>query len=400
MSKLEDTTLSKSISNRVQDQRLRIVGHPHAAIGMGEFCRSLWRSVKEVGLDASLVDVYGPFGPVDPEITALIGDDGVSDLGDGINIFVMNGDEVDPIFKHLKNRNLNSPGSYNIIYPAWELERYPSEWAKELSRFDEVWGLSKFTTDALARAVTKPTRHMSLASEVRQKSLLSRKHFGIRESAYTFFFAFDFLSYIERKNPLAVISAFSEMLRKHPYADVSLVIKTNNADRKPEMKAQFDAAIEPIRQRVTLIDGTLDGPDMKSLIWLNDCFVSLHRSEGYGFGIAEAMSLGKPVIATEYSGNMDFCDHETAILIPYTLKSLSRGDYPHWEGQKWAQADISMAAAAMSRLVDSPQWGRELGRRAQIHMQTNFSYLARGLKVMEAVEQIQKRILDTTKTGA
>lgn len=355
---------------------------------MGELVRSIWRSVSEVGLDCKMVDVYGPFGPKDPDVQAML--DGVTSriIGDGINIFCINGDEVETILEHMKGRNAFGPKGYNIIYPAWELETYPPVWARQLERFDEVWGFSQFIAENLKKAVTRPVFHLPLATEVRHRKLYSRKHFGIRESAYAFFFAFDFLSFIERKNPFAVIDAFAELVKSQPFADACLVIKTNNADRKPEMSERFYKAIAPIRRHVTIIDGTLEGAEMKSLMSLCDCYVSLHRSEGYGFGLAEAMYLGKPVIATAYSGNMDFCTPETTYLIPHTMKPLSEGDYPHWEGQAWAEPDSKVAYDVMLELLKNPELGRSKGKMAQRHIMTKFSYLACGLHYADRVDAI------------
>lgn len=209
------------------------------------------------------------------------------------------------------------------------------------------------------------------------------------ESAYTFFFAFDFLSYIERKNPMAVVQAFAQVVNARPYSDVRLVVKTNNSDQKPDMLAIFNKAIAPMRRQITVIDETMSALEMRALLWQVDCLVSLHRSEGYGFSIAEAMCLGKPVIATAYSGNMDYCTAESAYLVPYRMKPLAEGDYPYWEGQSWADPDISMAARYMGELVDAPRLGAEIGQRALQHMRVFFSYLACGLRYADRIAEIR-----------
>jgi len=367
----------------------RVVGHPFAAIGMGEHVRSLWRSLNEVGVNCAMVDIHGPNGKVDPVLENEFDGRLVSELGTGINIFCINGDEIAPVLKKLAARNAMAKGSYNIIYPAWELPHYPDTWAKQIMRFDEAWGESLFVTNLLAEAVNVPVVHMPLATETRRRGLYSRKHFGIRESAYTFLFAFDFLSYVERKNPMAVVAAFSKLLEKRPYADVQLVIKINNSDKKNDQKKAFEKALEPIRKHICVVDRTLSDLEMKALIWQCDSFVSLHRSEGYGFAIAEAMSMVKPVICTSYSGNMDFCSEETNLLVPFRMKALSEGDYPYWEEQSWAAADVKVASRQMLNLVDRPQTGREMGAKARRHMLVNFSHLARGLHYEQRLREIE-----------
>lgn len=371
-----------------RDLRVRAVGHPFAPIGMGEHVRSVWRSLDEVGVDAGIVDVYGPQGAPDAELLAQYGDAITPQLGDGVNIYCINGDEIKEALGLLANPM--AEGSRNVIYPLWELERYPMEWAKQLMRFDEVWAPSAFIRDAIAKAVDIPVIHMPLACEVKRRALRSRRHFGIRESAYAFFFSFDFLSRIERKNPFAAIEAFRALTAERPFDDVTLVIKTNNADQRPKMKARFDAAVAPLRERVKAIHGTLSDLEMKSLIWLADCFVSLHRSEGFGLGLSEAMALGKPVIATAYSGNMDFCTEETACLIPYDLIPVRAREYPHWQNQRWADPDVEAATRAMRDLVDNPGKGRDMGARARVHLATHFSYLATGLRYQKRLEELTR----------
>ena len=202
-------------------------------------------------------------------------------------------------------------------------------------------------------------------------------------------FAFDFLSYVERKNPFAAIAAFRALVAERPFIDAVLLIKTQNAHRKPAMERRLREAIEPMRARVLLVDETLSDREMKSLIALTDCFISLHRSEGWGFSLCEAMSLGKPVIATAYSGNMDYCNESTAKMIPFDLVAVRPDDYPHWENQHWAEPDIEAATQAMRELVDDPEAGRALGRRARANLSLNFGYLASGLRYEERLNALQ-----------
>jgi glycosyltransferase involved in cell wall biosynthesis len=371
---------------RRRDLRVRVVGHPFAPIGMGEHLRAVARGLAEVGVKAGIVDIYGPNGRPDDELLEEFGPSITPRLGDGVNIYCINGDEVEPSLSLLSN--LMSEGSRNVIYPAWELERYPEEWAHQLMRFDEVWAASAFTCRAISKSVDIPVYHLPLASEIKRRALRSRRYFGIPDSAYAFLLSFDFLSFIERKNPFAVLEAYSALISKRPFDDVTLVIKLNNTDRRPEMKKRFEAALAPIRDRVTVIDQLLCDSEMKGLVGLIDCFLSLHRSEGFGFGLTEAMALGKPVIATAYSGNMDYCTDETAILMPYELVPLRAGDYPHWQNQCWADADVQSATQAMLDLVDHPQKGRDLGARARLHLTKNFSYLASGLRYSNRIDEL------------
>lgn len=369
--------------------QLHVVGHPSAPIGMGEHARSVFKALREAGEQPSLVDIYGPGEVRDEALIRTYAPYLSPMLGSGINIFCINGDEVGQAFSVLKDRNLHAAGARNIIYPAWELSNYPAEWGRVLDCFDEVWAPSEFIADCLGRATSTPVVHMPLACEIGTRGLLSRRYFAIPESSYTFFFAFDFLSYIERKNPFAVLEAFGRAVEERPEADIRLVLKLNNADRRPEAFELLKEAYLPFRDRVVLIKGQLTDLEMKALMWLSDCFVSLHRSEGFGRGISEAMVLGKPVITTGYSGNMDFCTPETAMLVPYDLIPVGPGEYPHWQGQQWADADVEAAAAHMVALVDDPEIGRKIGNRARAHMLSNFSFLERGTAYSKRCEELR-----------
>ena len=168
------------------DTRLRLVGHPLALIGMGEHLRSVWRSLSEVGFQVGLVDI-GLTAKSDPVLGETLAPAMTDSLGGGINIFVINGDEVSSCLKHLEHRNAMADGSYNIVFPAWELELYPKEWAAELNRFDEVWAASVFTRDSIAASVDVPVVHMPLACEVQYRTLRSRRRFAFPDSSFVFF---------------------------------------------------------------------------------------------------------------------------------------------------------------------------------------------------------------------
>jgi glycosyltransferase involved in cell wall biosynthesis len=304
------------------DARIALVGHPSAPIGMGEHVRSVYKAFVEAGEIPSIVDIYGPTEEADQQLISTYRHALSDNLSDSLNIFCINGDEVELAFSVLAERNLLKDGSRNVIYPAWELENYPDEWAAILDRFDEVWAPSLFIAQSIEKSVNVPVIHMPLACEIGKRALLSRRSFGIRESAYCFFSSFDFRSYIERKNPFAALESFALMLDKYPKADANLVVKVNNSKAKPERMKQFLEYLDPFKDRVTLLDQTFSDLEMKSLMGHIDCYVSLHRSEGFGRGMSEAMALAKPVLATAYSGNMDFCNEETAYLVPYNLISV------------------------------------------------------------------------------
>ena len=366
-----------------------LIGHPFAPIGRGEDVRCTYRALRAVAVTPTLLDLYGYYQPdadTQREFAPRL-----ARVPAAINIFHVNGDEVELALATLAGA---LPGdSYNIVYPNWELSRYPLDWARQLDRFDEIWAPSAFVHDALLPVVNRPIVHMVLASEVMLSSFRSRRYFGIPESAYAFLFFFDFRSYAARKNPQAVIRAFRQLRRLRPSANACLVIKVHGAEAAPEALAQLQREVADLRDAVVLINRSMDDNDTKNLVRLCDCFVSLHRSEGFGRGLAEAMSLGKPVIATRYSGNLDFMDDTTAHLIDHVLVPVQPGEYPFAESQEWADADSGQAAACMVKLLDDPDHGRQLGRAASIAVRRQIGWRASGMRYRERIESIAKALM-------
>jgi glycosyltransferase involved in cell wall biosynthesis len=220
---------------------------------------------------------------------------------------------------------------------------------------------------------------MRLATEIKLEFFAGRRKFGIPEDSYTFLNFFDFRSYIQRKNPGAVLECFRRVIARRPWAKTTLVIKLHGAEAAPEAYQEFLAAVEQLAGRVVVINATLREAEVHNLIRACDAFVSLHRAEGYGLGLAEAMYLAKPVIGTGYSGNMDFMTPQNSYPVDYTLIPVPEGAYPHAENQSWADPDLEDATRKMLKLVDDPTAGRALGAIASRDMRKNFSYRAAGL---------------------
>lgn len=367
-----------------------LIGHPFAPIGRGEDIRCTFRALRSVAIRPKLLDLY----PLQSAAGAVYDEfvDTLTPQAGNINIFHLNGDEIEPALKTLRGRLPDS--AYNIIYPAWELSRYPQEWLRQLNRFDEVWAPSEFIRDSLRGDLTRPLLHMPLACEVVLSSLLNRRYFGIPESAFAFLFFFDLRSYATRKNPMAVLQAFLKLRVLRPTADCCLIIKLNGSEHDHAAAAELRDAVAAQNERIFLIDKTLSDDEVKNLIRSCDCFVSLHRAEGFGRGLAEAMYLGKPVIATAYSGNLDFMHEHNSLLVDYQLVPLCEGDYPAWQDQFWADPDIEQAARLMAQLVDDPSWGQSLGRFASLDVRRGISYRACGLRYRNRLAEIVRAVSD------
>ena len=283
----------------------------------------------------------------------------------GINLVHLNADTA--FFDYLFLRRHGIEGAYTIGYWAWELAKFPEEWRSSFGFVQEVWAASRFAYDAIAPATTKPVFLMPPAVAIpAPEPGVKRADFGLPDDKFIFYFSFDFRSYATRKNPLAAIAAFRHAFPQGD-APVCLVLKTIGSSWKREDR---DALNETVRgdPRILVIDQELARPSAIALVALADCFVSLHRSEGFGRGPAEAMLLGKPVITTDYSGTRDFATAETALLVGGELVPVGWDEYPGAHGQVWAEPDIVEAAAALRRIAGDRPLAERLGRagRARI----------------------------------
>ena len=204
---------------------------------------------------------------------------------------------------------------------------------------------------------------MPPAIELSASGLWTRSHFGLPEDAFVFLFAFDFKSHFARKNPLACIEAFKSAFPKGTER-AALVVKSMDGGRYPKEARLLNdhAATDP---RIHHIDRSLPWDQMTGLLSLADSFVSLHRSEGIGLGMAQSMLLGKPVIATNYSGNTDFMHDGNACLVDYELIPVRREEYPYGEGQLWAEPDVDQAAWFMQRLMNNESFRESMSREAR-----------------------------------
>jgi hypothetical protein len=211
---------------------LTLVGHPFATIGMGEQLRSHIAACQSVHLPFEVLDIYRYASRSDPDHRELVEPFETAHPKDGIRIFHVNGDEVEPVLREFEARGGIFADGYNIVVPAWELPVYPAAWAEQLRKFDEVWALSRFVADSLAAAGLYST-HIGQPVEMPLGHFLPRRYFGIRESAFAILHFFDLSSHASRKNPEAVLTMFEAIRRKREFSDIQLVLKVNEVTRMP-----------------------------------------------------------------------------------------------------------------------------------------------------------------------
>jgi glycosyltransferase involved in cell wall biosynthesis len=362
-----------------------LIGHPFATVGMGEQLRSHIAACQAVHLPHWVVDIFRYADRADPDHVQLVGSSEVEVPPSGIRIFHINGDEVETVQKAFADRRGIFADGYNIIVPAWELPRYPAPWAEQLRKFDEVWALSHYIAEALLGADI-PSTLIGQAVEVPLAPLLPRRYFGIRESAFTMLQFFDLTSYSTRKNPGAVLDVFEALRQRHPFADIQLVLKVKRGD------ASGEAWLQPMRERLpeaVCLAQPLTACETRSLINCCDCFVSLHRAEGFGRSLGEAMFLGRLALGTAWSGNLDYMTEENSLLVRYRLVPIGADEYPHCEGQVWAEPDLGHAIELLERVISEPERAGVIAAHGRQDIRLGHGYRAVGSRILARVQSIQ-----------
>jgi glycosyltransferase involved in cell wall biosynthesis len=360
----------------------RLIGYPRAELGMGEHVR-----LSAVALDA----VKFPFAIYDfsANVVARQQDDRFVAWLDNestynVNLFHINADQMDVARDSLGDDFFR--GRHNVGYWAWELSRFPEAWQPSIEMMDEIWAPSRFVQESISAVADRPVIWMPIAVNVSAPPSIDRTYFHLPKDRFIFLFSFDFSSYATRKNPRAVIEAFRRAFEPDR-RDVLLLIKTMAQDwHRGELEALRAEVAEDARMR--LIDGVLSPWEIAGLVDCCDSFVSLHRSEGFGRGMAEAMALGKAVIATNYSGNTDFMTVSNSCPIDYTLVPVAEGEYPHHDGQVWADPDVEQAAHAMRKLVLDPHHARLIGSRARQHIERGWGPAAVGTRMIQRLRDL------------
>jgi glycosyltransferase involved in cell wall biosynthesis len=254
-------------------------------------------------------------------------------------------------------------GRRNVGAWYWEVDVLPDDLTAAFDLVDEVWCSTRYIVDVLSPLTAKPVRQHPLVVTLPDPSPhLTRQDLGLPSGRYLFGFSFDHMSVLDRKNPLGLVRAYTAAFG--PDDGVALVLKSINGEQFPDGVAALDEAVAG-RADIVQLDAHLAQAEMRALLANLDAFVSLHRSEGLGLGLLDAMALGKPVVATGYSGNMTFMDDETAVLVPFELVEVGPGHEPYPSSAHWAEPDLDAAAAAMRRLAAAPAEGAALGARAR-----------------------------------
>lgn len=274
---------------------------------------------------------------------------------------------------------------YNIGAWYWEFQTMPDWMQRQFERISEIWAPTKFVQRAMFRYSDKPVHVVPPVVPVFPVEAggdVLRDRFGFPRGRTIFLATFDFNSTVSRKNPMGVIEAFGRAFPASSSTGPLLVVKAINLHRNQAIVTLLTDAIDAVGG--VLIDQNMTGSEFANLFHVADVYVSLHRSEGFGLGLAESMAIGKPVIGTAYSGNLDFMSASNSCLVGYTLREVDEFDHAqnpgmeetYVKGALWADPDLDEAAQWMELLARDIELREQIGTRAALDMEASFSETA------------------------
>jgi predicted O-linked N-acetylglucosamine transferase (SPINDLY family)/glycosyltransferase involved in cell wall biosynthesis len=357
---------------------INIAGYINGEFGIGEGVRANIRAIETTKIPFTINNftrspnrnqdtTYQKFSPDNPY---------------PVNLIQVNADEVNTFIKHSGSSYFAN--RYNIGFWAWEIPEFPQKWQPVFDHFQEIWTYSNYCAEAISLVSPIPVIKIMPSIEL-PPSYLNRQSLGLPEHKFIFLFIFDFSSLIERKNPVAAIQAFKQAFGEDER--VLLILKSSNSAKNVQDLASLQSAIGN-SPNIQHLDGYLSKTEVNGLLYNCDCYLSLHRCEGFGLTMAEAMFYGKPVIATGYSSNTEFMNIGNSFLVKYKLIPLDADCGPYKKGNIWAEPDIEHAAYFMRQVFHNYPEAQQVGAIAAKDIRTLLSPKTAGKRIQKRLEYI------------
>ncbi len=359
---------------------VNLFGYLESELGVGEAARQVRSALEACEVPAAEIDV-----PVEAaKMPKALGGLDERDLPFEFNLVCVNADMLPELAGAAGPQPFEDRHTAGLWF--WEVSRFPERWRDSFDHVDEVWAASEHVAEAIRTLAPVPVATVRIPVAPTPPAKLSRDELGMPEG-FCFLFVFDHRSVFKRKNPLGIVDAFSRAFE--PGSGTSLVIKSVSGELFPaEAEALEKAAAE--HPDVHLVGETLDPAVKNAMIQSCDCYVSLHRSEGLGLTMAEAMYFERPVIATAYSGNLDFMTAENSYLVEHSMAKIGPGADPYPAAGEWAEPDIEHAAELMAEVYGEPELAAERGRRAGEDIRRTHSPRAAGELLEARIAEVRR----------
>lgn len=361
------------------------IGYAEGALGLGESFR---QNLTAVSLTDLPFAVYPFRVGVETRLTAPFMPERYDEANAyEFNVIEVATDQVPRVLKSMDPRLIR--GSYNILRTFWELPKAPEAWRQNLTNIQEIWAPNSFVADAFREIFSRKITIIQPTVDVGHGPFQGRASYGMQQGRFYFLFSFDYFSSAYRKNPLGVLQAFQQAFSAD--YNVGLIIKSVGPSHEyPEIRAMISKAAE-VNPNIIVMDRSLSRSNMLGLVQNCDAYVSLHRSEGFGLGMAEAMSFGRTVIGTNFSGNTDFLTEETGFPVPYTMRPVEPHEYLWSVNQAWAEPDINSAASIMRQVVNQPNLTSKRAQAGKALIQKKFSPPEVGRAITQRIFELQSQ---------
>lgn len=370
--------------DRTYHEGINLIGNIRAETGLGQSTR-LVSDILEASGEAYVIHDF--FVPPGPSMNDHTHDDKISEeIPYDINIFHVNASEFTLAFINMGKQVWDH--RYNIAYWLWELEEFPEEWLGCIDLVDEIWTPADFITNTLKKYTDKPVMTLPYCVEAPTDEKFDREFFGLPDDIFLFLMMFDSGSIMERKNPDSVFAAYKEAFGTDN-DKVGIVVKINEYSKED---IEYIHAALAGYTNVYILSETLTKVQVNSLIKAVDVFVSLHRAEGFGLVLAEAMITGTPTIATNWSANTEFACPEAACMVDYKMIEIEKDIPPYKKGYHWADADVTKAAGFMKRLYEDSEFYESIAENAKRYVAQKLNMERSTRIVKERVENIRKKL--------
>jgi glycosyltransferase involved in cell wall biosynthesis len=363
---------------------VRLTGYLGHTLGLGAAARGYVQALGAAGVPVSTVTVPLHHLALPVALEDAYGRHSFEDLvhegGHGFEIVAVNADELPSFVERLGEDYFEGP---RIGIWGWETNSVPPRWQRAFALVDEIWVYSRFMAENIGAVAPVPVVALPPPVE-RPATPAPPLRLGVPDG-YLFLFAFDYLSTVQRKNPVGLIEAFKRAFA--PGEGPQLLIKTINGPLRPLSEEEVLWAADG-REDIHVIDRSLTGEELNGLMAACDCYVSLHRAEGFGLTLAEAMAIGKPTIATRYSGNVDFMDDANSYLVDYEIGRVGHECEIYPPEGEWAEPSVEHAAELMRRVYGDPEEAARRGARAAGDIERRLSRAATGSGMRSRLQQL------------
>jgi glycosyltransferase involved in cell wall biosynthesis len=356
------------LSKPSKENDIAVIGYITAETGLGESVRGIIRSLDRANLASDLYDIRRHYArTMDEEFSGRICDVSVPTTKYKTCLIHVNADQVPHILEEMPGSLLEF-AERRIGYWYWETEMLPYGQEAASNYFDEIWVATEFVRDALiSSGVRIPVLVIPPALSALPDVLLGRRHFNLPEDRQICLSVFDATSFLGRKNPIAVIQSLKQLYIENEIKPLLLLKTTNLKDADREELVRLAWPVD-----VHIINKYLSRDETLSLIALADCFISLHRAEGLGLSLIDAMRLGTPLVSTDYSGPKDFANDDNASLVPWEYCQARWEDGPYY-GSAWAEPNIKAAARQILGVMKKGEVVRNRIVRAKQKVEEHFS---------------------------